>query len=522
MKRNDGIAMFLVLLALCCFVAHADSKIELKQHEIWWGKNFKDPLWLGGIQMASRARMRDHVVKKGYQSILDIPCAYCIEYDGFMANGIAIDYQGMDITLSMIESCQERGIKAIQGSIEDVPLDDSSVDVTYSRHILEHLDYYEKSIRQLVRVARKESIIVFFIKPEPAPDHIKPEIFNNDMLYHNRYDLRKLEGFITSLSKVDSFEWEHVDSAEVILHIYLKAAQAEPTGEVDFDTSLGKNAILAVDGVSYRLFYDLLSDAPQFSKQWDLGVKPHTPTQAYTSFKNLYYKNAPWKIEKATHYHIPPTIHQIWIQGDLPENYKEWQASWQRIPGWNYKLWTDKEIRELPLQNRELYEKAQNYGEKSDIARYEILNLYGGIYVDIDFECLNPSLFEVYNHCYTFYTGLCPLDVAYLTCGNCLIASAANHPILKTIIQMLANNYDNSQPIWVKSGPAAFTKAVLESIDKPGYRDIVLPPSYLYPVGMYDVIGGSSTTARHYAHLLKPETAALHYWGRSWSDFPRY
>ena len=44
----------------------------------------------------------------------------------------------------------------------------------------------------------------------------------------------------------------------------------------------------------------------------------------------------------------------------------------------------------LPLKNKDLYDKSRNYGFKTDLARYEILNKYGGLYIDTDFECLSP------------------------------------------------------------------------------------------------------------------------------------
>ena len=40
------------------------------------------------------------------------------------------------------------------------------------------------------------------------------------------------------------------------------------------------------------------------------------------------------------------------------------------------------------MKNRSIYESTDNIGFKSDIARYEILYKYGGIYIDTDFECL--------------------------------------------------------------------------------------------------------------------------------------
>ena len=55
---------------------------------------------------------------------------------------------------------------------------------------------------------------------------------------------------------------------------------------------------------------------------------------------------------------------------------------------WTLKLWTDENIKDLNFDNRDIFDKADNYGMKSDILRYEILYREGGIYIDIDYECL--------------------------------------------------------------------------------------------------------------------------------------
>lgn len=44
------------------------------------------------------------------------------------------------------------------------------------------------------------------------------------------------------------------------------------------------------------------------------------------------------------------------------------------VAGWECRLWRDADVAHLPqgFTNREAYEAADNYGEKSDILRYEV------------------------------------------------------------------------------------------------------------------------------------------------------
>lgn len=94
---------------------------------------------------------------------------------------------------------------------------------------------------------------------------------------------------------------------------------------------------------------------------------------------------------------IPKIIHQIWIQGEenLPKKYHTSVQSFKSmIPqGYEYFFWDDSKIKELLEKNnftciRDCYNKSQRLEQKADIARYVILYLYGGYYVDVDIKRL--------------------------------------------------------------------------------------------------------------------------------------
>ena len=42
-------------------------------------------------------------------------------------------------------------------------------------------------------------------------------------------------------------------------------------------------------------------------------------------------------------------------------------------------------------QDRSLFDRAETYAQKADIARYEVVHRFGGVYVDTDMECLRPA-----------------------------------------------------------------------------------------------------------------------------------
>jgi inositol phosphorylceramide mannosyltransferase catalytic subunit len=87
---------------------------------------------------------------------------------------------------------------------------------------------------------------------------------------------------------------------------------------------------------------------------------------------------------------IPKLFHWIWFgPRPLPEQYRCWIEGWLELhPGWEHFLWTD--ANRPTFINEVQFQAADSFAQKADIARYEIVYLYGGVYVDTDTECLRP------------------------------------------------------------------------------------------------------------------------------------
>lgn len=252
---------------------------------------------------------------------------------------------------------------------------------------------------------------------------------------------------------------------------------------VDFDTSLKL--------ASYRKL---------LSPQWGAVV--------YKVCKNLYYKNGPRYVPYHEQVLIPRTIHQIWLGSPFPEKYRAYAQSWiENNPGFTYKLWTDKELAIYPMVNRDLYNAAINYGERSDIARYEILYREGGLYVDTDFECIRS--FEQLHHYYDFYIGMQPLDTGHIQLGSGLIGAAPGHPLLHAVLKELQDNGHEQERIVLKTGPLFLTKLFCLKAPDLFNPIIALPSTYFYPRGYKDA-------AEDRDAWLHPESYAIHHWAGSW------
>ena len=288
---------------------------------------------------------------------------------------------------------------------------------------------------------------------------------------------------------------------------------------VDFEQSMGKT-----DFYKDRFYAQFLYELPNAHSDWFRFIKDvGSPLKLYKSLQDNYLKKkGPTKRGKAR---IPKIIHQIWV-GDspMPEHYKPWIKTWQSIPGWRYKLWTDKDVETYPLINKELYYQEKNMAARADILRLEILMREGGLYVDTDFECLRKDAFDILHERFDFYACLHPLDCKALCLNNAIIAAIPNHPIIKACVAALTDQKPtvNHTDI-VLRGPGLLTQMTLLHMNKK-HNDIVFPASFFYPLGVFEMKQGQYARLHSSEALFntvkmsvtKAETLALHWWDTSW------
>ncbi|MCF7852605.1 MAG: hypothetical protein K9M07_05130 [Simkaniaceae bacterium] len=214
---------------------------------------------------------------------------------------------------------------------------------------------------------------------------------------------------------------------------------------------------------------------------------------------------------------IPKIIHQIWIGGALPEKYQWMTATWkEKHPDWTYILWTDDKVKYLDLVNRDQFDQAPNYGAKADILRYELLERYGGVYIDIDYECLKP--FDQLHYENEFYA--CALSQSEV--ANAIIGCIPHHPILKQCIDRVKGvKFDeiDNQSIIKYVGPKMLTHCIFRYWCQ--YRKspiTVFSKEFSFPMPAHrrhDYWNGLVTNAE-IEEYRNSSAFAIHYWATSW------
>ncbi|MBA3752502.1 hypothetical protein H0X06_07015 [Candidatus Dependentiae bacterium] len=220
---------------------------------------------------------------------------------------------------------------------------------------------------------------------------------------------------------------------------------------------------------------------------------------------------------------IPKTIHQIWVGPHRPPAiFEESQKSIKKHhPDWEYKLWTDADIPSLQLYNQHFYDLSDNYGEKADILRYELLYRYGGVYIDVDFICMKPL--DILSQ-YDLWAGTEPLDCMG-NVSNAIIGSIPSHPILEDCILTVKDYwsaYDRTEVnnIVFRVGPGHFQRSLMKFIEDPSLHLIVFPSSFFYSINIRDRVEGFKrfkyTGIEGIKSLTKPESFAVHCFAGSW------
>jgi len=226
---------------------------------------------------------------------------------------------------------------------------------------------------------------------------------------------------------------------------------------------------------------------------------------------------------------IPKIIHQTWKDASVPVQWQKWQQSWKiNHPGWDYRLWTHEDIDNFiwrwHLNYYGQFKRLPRQIMRLDVFRAFLLMSVGGVYVDLDFESLQPLDPLLENHAcvigkepYEHATQLYGLD--WIPC-NAFFASVPGHPFWHHYIEQVLRAIPNGGHPLTATGPAMLRHS-LDTYPQDKAPVTILEPDLLYPLpnlrnkklvltGRW-ASGGDNETACDF-----PGAFAVHRWQSSW------
>lgn len=217
--------------------------------------------------------------------------------------------------------------------------------------------------------------------------------------------------------------------------------------------------------------------------------------------------------------------------------YRGWQNSWARLnPGFEYRLWTDRDLDAL-VEERfphllALYRGYRHPICRVDLGRYLVLKTFGGVYADLDCECLRPidDLLVVAD----FAIGLEPEShvalgkavdrgLSRILCPS-FIASIPDHPFWDHVLDYAAAAGGEAD-ILDATGPFLLTRAYQDFPDRSQIS--LLSPDLVYPVDKQECATGRTFDIEFWERATR-RAYVVHYWAGSWwrrsgisGDLPR-
>ena len=222
---------------------------------------------------------------------------------------------------------------------------------------------------------------------------------------------------------------------------------------------------------------------------------------------------------------IPKLIHQTWKNTEIPINLRKFQQSWQyHHPDWEYRLWTDEDNRQFLETNYpwflEIYDGYTKNICRVDAARYFILMHHGGVFIDLDFECLRPLDSLLKNK--QLVLGLEPHEhvmlpqpqarkLKHIVCPS-LMASRPGHSFWQDVCQYLVEN-QHTLEVLDATGPFLLTRAY-DSYSAKNSINLVKPKLF-YPATKFDCWNGKLKNSKFRQQIAK-KAFAIHHWEGSW------
>lgn len=211
---------------------------------------------------------------------------------------------------------------------------------------------------------------------------------------------------------------------------------------------------------------------------------------------------------------IPKIIHRIWLNGELPEEFRGYGKRWLDLHvGWKALCWNEDSLRrEFPDARPETW--GNTAAAQSDVWRLLLLERFGGLYVDTDYE---P--FRAFDRVVSSASFLASLIGSRPVNG--LLACTPGHPLIKQAVAMALDRVGR-YPILEAAGPKlieAVLAPAMGHFPKPLLEDGRRVATAYGDTGV--VCMEEATVYPYLWTQPRPDsypagTYAAHHWARSW------
>lgn len=230
---------------------------------------------------------------------------------------------------------------------------------------------------------------------------------------------------------------------------------------------------------------------------------------------------------------IPKIIHQIWsgINEPLPKHFSILGETWKRdYPSWKYQFWDNKRMNSFILKYYPQYWKTYNsfpYDvQRWDAIRYLILDRIGGMYVDFDYESLEPidKLIKDKTCCFSQEPQLhCNMINKSHVFNNALMLSIPDHPFIKKVIQhVFSEKAPVIQPIskaaciMNTTGPWMLLNQYEHLAEQEKREIYLIPYRYVTPFDMHQAQLVRNGIETEELEICLQDAYAVHYYFGGW------